>query len=358
MPPAPCPVADKMPALCPWNVASITANKGQTHETAMPDRLLQSWPFNPAPQLVSDIGGTNTRVALADGGVLRQGSIRKYPNAGRSSLAEILQQYMGETSTTECSGICVAAAGPVRDGIARMTNLDWTITAEDLAQVGNTDRVAILNDLQAQGHALKSLDPRHVRVLLPGKPAPESATQLVVGAGTGFNAAPVHHGAMGTLVAASECGHIHLPRHTEQETLLAIHLAEKHGIATVEEVLCGRGLVGLHHWLTGAEMPGDALTAAIAAGEPAVQETGRLYARLMGRTLATLALVHLPFGGIFLIGSVARAMAPNLVALGMGETFTEMGRFSGMMAEFPVSMVEDDYAALHGCAAHLLSLMR
>lgn len=319
----------------------------------MSDRPLQSWPFTPAPQLVADIGGTNTRVALADAGVLRQGSIRKYPNRGRASLAEILQQYLAETATGDCAGVCVAAAGPVRDGVARMTNLDWEITAGDLARVGRTDRVAILNDLQAQGHALASLDPRHLRVLLPGQPAAAGATQLVVGAGTGFNAAPVHHLPGGTHVAPSECGHIHLPRKGEQEAALARHLAELHGIATIEEVLCGRGLVALHRWLSGQELAGDALTAAIAAGEPAARKTGQLYARIMGRSLATLALVHLPYGGIFLIGSVARAMAPHLVALGMGEAFRDMGRFSPMMAEFPVAMVEDDYAALLGCAAHL-----
>lgn len=322
----------------------------------MPDRILKPYPYTPAPQLVADIGGTNTRVALADAGVLRQGSIRKYPNRGRASLAEILRQYLGETATTECAGVCVAAAGPVRDGVARMTNLSWEITAQDLAEVGGTPRVAILNDLQAQGHALASLDPRHLRGLLAGKPAAPGATQLVVGAGTGFNAAPVHHLPGGTFVAPSECGHIHLPRKGEQEAALARHLAEKHGIASIEEVLCGRGLVALHQWVSGHELPGDALTAAIAAGEPQVQETGQLYARIMGRALATLALVHLPFGGIFLIGSVARAMAPHLVGLGMGETFRDMGRFSAMMDEFPVAMVEDDYAALLGCAAHLTAL--
>jgi len=322
----------------------------------MTDRILKPWPFTPAPQLVADIGGTNTRVALADAGVLRQGSIRKYPNAGRPALAGILRQYLADTATVDCSGVCVAAAGPVRDGVARMTNLDWTITAQDLAEVGGTSRVAILNDLQAQGHALKALDPRHVLTLLPGKPAAGGATQLVVGAGTGFNAAPVHYLAGGTHVAPSECGHIHLPRKGEQEAALARHLAQKHGIATIEEVLCGRGLVALHHWVTGQEAEGEALTAAIAAGEPGAQETGQIYARIMGRSLATLALVHLPYGGIFLIGSVARAMAPHLVALGMGEAFHDMGRFSPMMAEFPVAMVEDDYAALLGCAAHLASL--
>ncbi len=322
----------------------------------MPQRPLKPWPYTPAPQLVADIGGTNTRVALADGGVLRQGSIRKYANAGRASLTEILRQYLAETATLDCAGVCVAAAGPVRGGVARMTNLAWEITAADLAAVGGTARVAILNDLQAQGHALGSLDPRHLRSLLPGKPSAEGATQLVVGAGTGFNAAPVHHLPGGTHVAPSECGHIHLPRHGAQEEALAAHLAQHHGIATVEEVLCGRGLVALHHWVTGHELPGDVVTAAVASGDPAARETGILYARLMGRTLATLALAHLPFGGIFLIGSVARAMAPHLVTLGMGETFHEMGRFSAMMAEFPVQVVEDDYAALLGCAAHLNAL--
>ncbi len=322
----------------------------------MPERTLRPWPFTPAPQLVADIGGTNTRVALADSGVLRQGSIRKYPNAGRESLAAILRQFLAETATRDCAGVCVAVAGPVRDGVARMTNLAWDITASDLAEVGGTDRVAILNDLQAQGHALAALDPRHLRVLLPGKPVGEGATRLVVGAGTGFNAAPVHAVAGGIHVAASECGHIHLPQHGEQEQALARHLAHRHGIATVEEVLSGRGLAALHHWTSGQDLTADALTAAIVAGDPAARATGVLFAQVMGRVLATLALVHLPFGGIYLIGSVARAMAPHLGALGMAGAFAEMGRFSPMMAEFPVLVVEDDYAALLGCAAHLTAL--
>lgn len=327
----------------------------------MPERPLKPWPFTPAPQLVADIGGTNTRVALADAGVPRAGSIRKYPNAGREGLAAILRQYLRETATIETAGVCVAVAGPVRDGVARMTNLDWEITAADLADVGGTQKVAILNDLQAQGHALASLEARHLRCLMPGRAAAPGArepgaVQLVVGAGTGFNAAPVHHLPSGSHVAASECGHIHLPRHGEDEEALARHLAERHGIASIEEVLCGRGLVALHHWVSGQDLAGDALTAAIARGE--AQETGSLYARLMGRALATLALVHLPFGGIFLIGSVARAMAPHLVGLGMGAAFLQMGRFSALMEEFPIHVVEDDYAALLGCAAYLTAQSR
>lgn len=305
----------------------------------------------PAPVLVADIGGTNTRVALADGLVLRQGSIRRYANAGQPALGPILAEYLRGQGGEGCAGLCVAVAGPVRDGVAQMTNLSWRIDSVALATELGLPRVVLLNDLQAQGHALANLAPRSLRAILPGQPAAPGSSRLVVGAGTGFNAAPVHYPGGRAVVPASECGHIHLPRHGQTEEALARHLADTHGIATVEEALCGRGLVTLHAWLTGREAAGDAILAGIAGGEAEATRTGQLYARLMGRTLGTLALTHLPFGGIYLIGGVARAFAPHFVALGLGAALTEMGRFSDLAGAFSVWSVEDDYAALAGCAS-------
>jgi glucokinase len=305
------------------------------------------------PVVVADIGGTNTRLALADGGVLRQGSIRRVRNAGQPGLTPILRAYLHEQGHEPVMALCLAVAGPVQDGVARMTNLDWTIAATDLARDLDLPRVLLLNDLQAQGHALVRLAPRALRPILPGRPAAEGASRLVVGAGTGFNAAPVHYTAGLTVVPPSECGHIHLPRHGETEEALARHLAGRHGIATVEEALCGRGLEALDTWLGGTHRPAADILAALETGEAAALRTGQLYARIMGRTLATLALTHLPWGGIYLIGGVARAMAPHLAALGLGAAMHEMGRFSDLAAAFPVWSVEDDYAALSGCAAAL-----
>ena len=111
-------------------------------------------PSPTAPALVADIGGTNTRVALADGVSVRQASIRRYANAEFSDLESVLRRYLDETATASVSGVCVAAAGPVRDGVASMTNLDWTITGPGLTAATGTAHTAILNDLQAQGHAL------------------------------------------------------------------------------------------------------------------------------------------------------------------------------------------------------------
>ena len=83
--------------------------------------------------LVADIGGTNTRVAVARGGVVDPASIRRFANAGNAGLTPILRTYLAGAGSPEIAGACAAVAGPVDGGVARLTNLDWTIDRDGLA---------------------------------------------------------------------------------------------------------------------------------------------------------------------------------------------------------------------------------
>ena len=87
--------------------------------------------------LVADIGGTNTRVALADGRQIVSGTIRRYSNADYPGLETVLRRYISDEHDVNPIAACVAVAGPVRDGRASMTNLDWTM---DKAQRPNFGR--------------------------------------------------------------------------------------------------------------------------------------------------------------------------------------------------------------------------
>ncbi|GAB1363823.1 hypothetical protein MASR1M32_30590 [Rhodobacter sp.] len=82
--------------------------------------------------LLADIGGTNTRVALARGTTVLTETSRRFPNAEYKArgqhIAQILRDYLS-TCGEAVRGVCVAAAGPVQDGVATMTNLDWTMDA-------------------------------------------------------------------------------------------------------------------------------------------------------------------------------------------------------------------------------------
>ncbi|EEW25526.1 glucokinase [Rhodobacter ferrooxidans] len=310
-----------------------------------------------ALSLVADIGGTNTRVALAQGKKVQQASIRRFHNADYPGLEPILRQYLAEAGAPACVGACVAAAGPVHDGVATMTNLDWIIDDALLTRATSAATVAILNDLQAQGHALGHIAADNLLPVLPGHPAPAHAAKLVVGVGTGFNAAPVHETKWGRLVAASECGHVNMPIRHDADLALAHFVEAEHGFAGAEEVMSGRGLEALYAFVTAdSGLPG-ARTAAEIMG--AIAEDGpetaaaRLFVRMLGMQVGNLALIHLPFGGIYLCGGVSRAIAPHLTAMGFAEAFHDKGRFAGFMQNFPVSVITDDYAALTGCAVFL-----
>lgn len=319
--------------------------------------------------ILADIGGTNTRVALADGAEVRLDSIRRFPNgdyqARGQDIAHVLRDYLAQTGAT-VSGVCVAAAGPVQDGVATMTNLDWVIDDAKLSGATGAKNVAILNDLQAQGQALGHIRSEKLRRVVDG-PVRAGAAMLVVGLGTGVNAAPVHPGPQGRIVPPSECGHVNMPVRTEEDLQLArfieAHLKAEGEVphAGVEEVLAGRGLANLHAFAADRSGHPASLTSAevlkaVDAGEASATHAARLYVHILAQMLSDLALIHLPYGGIYLIGGMSRAMTPHMATFDLGGQFREPRRVDLLETEFAITVVEDDYAALTGCAAYLNSL--
>jgi glucokinase len=316
--------------------------------------------------LLADIGGTNTRVALADGPSVRFDTIRRFPNAEYQArgqdIAHVLRDYLSQTGAL-VAGVCVAAAGPVQDGVATMTNLDWVMDSAKLSGATGAGKVAILNDLQAQGEALGHIPADKLRTVLAG-PAKPGAAMLVVGLGTGVNAAPVHTGVRGRLVPPSECGHVNMPIRTDEDFRLARFIEAKLGAegdaphAGVEEVLAGRGLANLQAFAASeagreaTEGSAQVLTG-LEAGDATAVHAARLYVHILGQMLADLALIHLPYGGIFLIGGMSRAMAPYFARFGLETSFREARRVDLLQKDFSVTVVEDDYAALTGCAAYM-----
>ncbi len=309
--------------------------------------------------LVADTGGTNTRVALADGSRLLTETVRRYQNQEHSSLEAVLRRFLDEHGGVDCAGACLAVAGPISDGSAELTNLDWRIDRDTIAHASQAETVALLNDLQAQGHSLGHVPASNLLEIIPAQSLEPAATRLVIGIGTGFNVAPVYCTGTGRLVTPSEAGHASLPAQSEADLRLFRFLEETRGFPDVEEALSGRGLESIYTWLGQEDgesriLPGAGIIAQFENGsDPRAAQAMRTFARLLGTIAGNLALVHLPFGGIYLTGGVARAFAPHLANLGFGEAFRSKGRLSGLMDRFGVTAINDDFAALVGCASHL-----
>ncbi len=309
-----------------------------------------------APTLVADIGGTNTRVAMARGGVVEAHSIRRFANGAYDSPQAVLAAYLADHRGPAPEGAAVAIAGAVLDGLADMTNLGWKLSEAELAALTGAHHVRLLNDLQAQGHALDHLAPASLRPVLDGREAGAHATRLVVGLGTGFNACPVFNpvfqGERALFVPPAEAGHCQLALSGEETARLGLSGAPRR----IEELLSGPGLARLHALVAPeATALSPAEISRKAADEPAAREAMALFVRLLGRVCADLALLHLPFGGIFLVGGVSRAVAPYLAQMGFGESYRARANIIAPLKDIPVALVHDDYAALTGCARVLLA---
>ncbi len=305
--------------------------------------------------LVADIGGTNTRIALAHGISLVPDTVRRYPNSDFSSLQDVIARYIQDEGGVAVCAVCVAVAGPVDGAQASLTNLDWSIDAATLTSSTNADTVAILNDLQAQGYALGHLPKENIATVMSGAASSATATQLVVGIGTGFNAAPVFETPKGRFVAPSESGHMDMPMRTGSELDLGRAIADHSDEPSVEDALSGRGLPKIYHALhpSRPQLAGREILELAADGDAAANGAVRAFVEMMGKVCGNLALVQLPFGGINLVGGMARAMHPYLATHGFADGFLSKGRFTDYMNRFPVNIVTDDYAALTGCAVML-----
>ncbi|MCH2163052.1 MAG: glucokinase [Marinovum sp.] len=304
--------------------------------------------------LVIDIGGTNTRVALAQDTQINRETVRRYRNAEVAGLSVVIADYLSQANV-QVQAACVAGAGPVRESVLRLTNLDWVVDPALLTEATGTKDVAILNDLQAQGHALDTLPSDAVKTLLPGAPHSSQAAKLVVNVGTGMNIAPVYRLNGQTVVPASEAGHALLPAQTDDEIELLPFLTKRHGFAAVEEALSGRGLEALYAFVSDQEAKAADIMARLDTDRQA-QAAVTLFVGIFGRVTGNLTLIHLPFGGVYLVGGVVQHMANLLMDYGFGPAFRDKGRFSDFMDQFGVHIVQDDYAALIGCAAHMAEL--
>lgn len=309
--------------------------------------------------LVADIGGTNTRVALTEGGKVLAKTIRRFRNDEHAGLEPILHEFLADREGVQLAAACVAIAGPVRDGKGRLTNRDWHMDATRIAEASGTENVALLNDLQAQGYALDHVAADDLTQIKPGAHSPDGAAKLVVNLGTGFNASPVFVTPSGPYVATSESGHATMPVRTAQDIRLCAFVEHHHGFTAIDDILSGRGFERVYAFLSheageNRTLPSTAIMEGCRTGsDPLAVETVAYFIRLCALVMGNLALVQLPFGGIYLVGGLSSAIAPYMAQAGFETAFRDKGRFAGLMDDFGVYVVEDDYAGLKGMAAYL-----
>ena len=305
-------------------------------------------------RLIADVGGTNTRVALSDSGKIVSGTTRSYSNQGWDSFYAIVSDYLSPADTPELNEVVVAVAGPVQPNLARLTNRNWEVETRRLKAICGNVAIRLLNDLTALGYAVPNLRPEQLQTVSEGQANHAAISQsLVVGIGTGFNVSLVLKDEGHVICPPVEAGHVSMPYGISKR--LQQFGLDQDEFKTVESLFSGGGFTNFCRGLTQqSTLEGPSAIAAYRQQTmPEVTAAIDSYSGLLGHLLRDLTFAYMPSSGIYMAGSVARSILATSLQPCM-TVFHQPIKFESCILRAPVSIIEDDAAALLGCVKVIL----
>jgi glucokinase len=291
--------------------------------------------------LAADIGGTNTRLRLAqtDGTSTREAH---YEGASWASFDDVLRDFLRD-SDAPISAACFAVAGPVWEGRAEVTNLTWTLDERALARAFSIGRVVLINDFHAVAAGVSLLGDEDLISLHPGT-RDRSQPIAILGAGTGLGEAFV----VGNRVITTEGSHGDFAPQDEEQARLFLHLHERYGHVSWERVVSGIGLVNIFTFLGGAEIDAAEIAALAERGDERAQRAVDIFVDAYGAEAGNMALRVLARGGVYLAGGIAAKNPTWFTSGAFIEAFLRKGRFRELVETIPVALIVREDVGLAG----------
>jgi glucokinase len=317
-----------------------------------------------ARYLISDIGGTNIRLASFITDPRQRLDEKTYKLDPKTCKPfEVLTAIKDYVAGIDASykAACLGVAGRVRGDEVQITNRPDKVRRADVAAVLKLppERVLLVNDMPPHLASVDKLVGHEAFEIKPGAGDPEgSRAVLMPGTGVGVGGA-VSIAGRGHLPFPSEGGHVDFaPRDAEQDRLLVWmrKLAKKFGTPHVsnEFVFCGEGIRRIYSFLTSPDSPdlaavrSEQITAAVTSGEAGPDDPRRktidLYLKILGAAAGNLALMFTATGGVYLGGSICLQLRKELSAAVFRDAFLSSGppQHRALLDDVPVRLI--DYA--------------
>ena len=319
--------------------------------------------------LVGDVGGTKTSLGLFS---CRNGHTdlvarRTFASTAYSGLQSMVAEFLPDR--TQVRGACFGVAGPVTEGRAEVTNLDWSLASDALAEELELHDVTLINDLVATGYGIAALGHEDFLELNKGQDvAPANA--VVIAAGTGLGGCILHWTGQGYVPVAAEPGHADFAPYDDLSAEMCTYLRRQFGFSNVERILSGSGLFNIYSFLRDAGYeketpsiakrmqdrdPAAVITEAAAAMECALcSRTLHVFVASYGAEAGNFALRAMAMGGVYLAGGIARKILDSLKSGLFIETFVNKDRLSALLARIPVRVILNENAPLFGAVRYQL----
>jgi len=338
----------------------------------------------PAPLTVlcADIGGTNFRlacieVAHGEAHLLHRGdcSTSDITDPERYFTSRLVE--WSQKTGKHIDALSIAIAGPVIDGIGRMTNAHLEFDRKRLEAATGLP-VVILNDLAAisWGTAMLDHDDKNAVLTLNGNHSIQSPSEthdvrtLVIAPGTGLGVSTMVRTRHDWIVLDMEAGHTPFVPETSDEADFLQHLRPRFpNIPGWEQFVSGQGIENLYLYYQCCHADTDtsamleiehtpwgkrgALISKYSASDPHCASIMRAFASMLSRFASYLAISLLPRDGLYLAGGIP---AHNIAWLVDDDLFLKgfvknyLPALSQLLSTIPVRVVLDPEVGLYGAA--------
>lgn len=308
----------------------------------------------PATALIADIGGTNARFGIVDGGGTHD--LMYLSCADYDGPAEAAQHYMEKIGlrTRPVVGV-MAVAGPVQDDLINFTNLHWSFRQSRLRADLDLQSLSVMNDFKAVALAIPHIDPALLHKIGGGTPVAQGAIG-VIGPGTGLGVASLIWGGEHYIAQAGEGGHVTMPPVNQREYEIFQQLRVKYHHISAERVCSGKGLENLYNAirvldgkLDKPDLEAPEISARATANSCEIcRECLALMLRFLGRISGNLALTLGALGGVYIAGGIPSRLGESFNTSEFLEEFQAKGRQRDYMSGIPVYMIHHDAIGLLG----------
>ncbi len=258
---------------------------------------------------------------------------------------------------------CFAVAGLVTRNSCELVNIPWSpIIAEQLQQELNINQIDLINDFTGVGYGVVALKNRSPSDLYRLQELNNSTTEgteriAIIGAGTGLGVAFVinKNNAKDIVVYPSEGGHANFPLCGQLDSALEDFLQREYPSkpVEVEQVVRGKGIVDIYRFLLNSREgenlpeitklvetaqreaksgkktldPAAEIAKAALSNSPnkLCQKTMEIFIEAYATAASNLAITFLPYGGLYIAGSIAPKILPLFRKLDFLKAFDNKG---------------------------------
>lgn len=317
--------------------------------------------------LTLDVGGTKTILALWQSSCYELSLLEKLevPTFEIEDLGDFILSNLGE-KISQIEAAAIALAGPICGDEFHMTNTAQTFNLGEIRrQLSAIPRVYFINDLEALGSEVATIDKASLEQLKIGVDSPQN--RLVIGIGTGCGVALTLSSGQ---VLPTEAGHVDFAPKGEIQRLLYDFLSVKYDYVSVENLISGMGIANIFDFFASREIKGyhelknsqgsDFTPACISQYasdkncpyHKIACDTFGLFTEILAQAAANYAMNYLPYGGIYIGGGIPAKILHLLDSEVFSKHFLCKGKMNQVLYPIPVYIIIEETAVSQGAAKY------